>query len=169
MVTILFYYYHPWYLQILSLQFHRHSPSFEDSFFCCQMCVAFQYCALFHVWEPRCQLRSSGLSQWFRPQTDLVQCLLKLPLQQYPLAFNINWILITRRYLLKKIVIQGLIFCLWHQTTKPQIWFSPIFSIFKLSSWKRNQTFYWSKTVFSLIFGPMKSLFSFSSPQTERK
>ena len=37
-----------------------------------------------------------------------------------------------------------------------------------MSSWKRKQTFYWSKTDFFFSFGPMKSLFSFSTGQTEK-
>ena len=59
-----------------------------------------------------------------------------------------------------------LISCSWHQTTKPRILFSPIFSQFKRLKQKTN--FYlvqkWEKN----CFGPIKSLVSFSTAQTEK-
>ena len=50
-----------------------------------------------------------------------------------------------------------------------QSWFSQFFPRISISfsSWKRKQIFYWSKTFF-FTFGPMKSLFSFSTVQTEK-
>ena len=52
-----------------------------------------------------------------------------------------------------------------NQSCFPQF-FPQIFLSF--SCWKRKQTFYLSKTDFFLNLGPMKSLFSFSTAQTEK-
>ena len=53
---------------------------------------------------------------------------------------------------------------------KPPILISPIFSpIFsQFEQLKKKTSFYWSKTGFSYGFGPMKSLISFSTAQTEK-
>ena len=53
-----------------------------------------------------------------------------------------------------------LLFCLWHETTKPRILLPPFF--LSLNSWKRKLTFYWSKTEKKKTF-----LFSFSTAKTE--
>jgi hypothetical protein len=61
--------------------------------------------------------------------------------------------------------------CLWHQTTKTTNLVFPNFIHKVLSSWtveKENKLFIGPNQVFFLHFGPMKSLFSFSSPQTEK-
>jgi hypothetical protein len=63
-----------------------------------------------------------------------------------------------------------LISCSLHQTTKPQILFSSIFSanFCQLDQLKKKTNFLLVQNRFFLKFGPMKSLFSFSSPQTEK-
>ena len=63
-----------------------------------------------------------------------------------------------------------LLSCLWHQTTKQRILFYPIFStnFFQLEQLKKKTNFLLVQNSCFLNFGPMRSSFSFSSPQTEK-
>ena len=62
-----------------------------------------------------------------------------------------------------------LIFCSWHQTTKPRILFSAnSTNIFQLEQLKKKTNFLLVQNRLFLSFGPMKSLFSFSTAQTEK-
>ena len=66
--------------------------------------------------------------------------------------------------------VKRLISCSWHQSTKQPILFSPIFpmNFSQIEQLKKETNFSlvqnWGKT----CFGPMKSLFSFSTAQTEK-
>ena len=59
--------------------------------------------------------------------------------------------------------------CSWHQTTKPRILFSPIFStkFSQLEQLEKKSNILLVQNRSFLSFGPMKSLFSFSSGQSE--
>ena len=63
-----------------------------------------------------------------------------------------------------------IISCSWHQTTKQPILFSPIFStnFSQLEQLKKKTNFLLVQNRFFLGLGQMKSLFSFSSTQTEK-
>ena len=66
--------------------------------------------------------------------------------------------------------IETFYICLWHQTTKPPILFSTIFStnFSQLQQLKKKTNSLLVQNMFFLGFGPMKSLFSFSTAEAEK-